>query len=182
VPPTEYPMTTKVRATSSIRPARKTDVPRICSIAREVCRYVLSHRRGRMSAPQEFSSPRRRYEEALKKRDRCLLVAANDRGRVLGYSLACIEHEPDDLTDVPRVEIVELAVDARSRGRSIGASLLEATHDWARSQGIALVQLAVWEFDEPALRLYGRAGYRTLMRKMELALPAGRSGPGKTSR
>lgn len=175
-----------MRVTQSIRPARKTDISRICAIARQVCRQVRAHRRGQLHAPLEFRTTRRYYEDALKDGNRCLLVATTGQGRTIGYALAGIETEPDDLTDVPRVDVAELTVDSHSRGRGIGQALLEATHDWARSQGVGLVQLAVWEFNRPALRLYDRAGYRTLMRKMELILkvarPARRSNPGRTGR
>lgn len=175
-----------MRVTPSIRPARKTDISRICAIARQVSKQVRLHRRGRLRTPLEFRTTRRYYERALENRNRCLLVAVTPADRVTGYALAGIETEPDDLTDVPRVDVAELAVDSHSRGRGIGQALLEATHEWARSQGVGLVQLAVWEFNRPALRLYDRAGYRTLMRKMELVLkvarPACHSNPGRTRR
>jgi ribosomal protein S18 acetylase RimI-like enzyme len=155
--------------TPHVRPARKADIPRIRAIARQVCKQVKAHRRGQLRAPLEFASTQRDYERALKDRQRCLLVATQG-SRVIGYALAGIETEPDDLTDVPRVDVAELAVDARSRGRGTGRALLKAVHDWARSRDIGLVQLAVWEFNKPALHLYARAGYRTLMRKLELSL------------
>ena len=173
-----------MRVIPPVRLARKSDIPRICAMARQVCRQVRAHRRGQLHAPLEFRTTRRYYERVLKNRSRCLLVATTQAGRPVGYALAGVESEPDDLTDVPRVDIAELAVDSRARGRGIGLALLEATHYWARSRGIGLVQLAVWEFNRPALRLYDRAGYRTLMRKMELILkvarPACHSNPGRT--
>jgi ribosomal protein S18 acetylase RimI-like enzyme len=137
-----------------------------------------------LHAPLEFRATHRYYERVLKNRSRCLLVATTQAGRPVGYALVGVESEPDDLTDVPRVDLAELAVDSRVRRRGIGLALLEATHYWARSRGIGLAQLAVWEFNRPALRLYDRAGYRTLMRKMELVLevarPACHSNPGRT--
>jgi len=153
-------------------------------MARQVCRQVRAHRRGQLRAPLEFRATHRYYERVLKNRSRCLLVATTQAGRPVGYALVGVESEPDDLTDVPRVDLAELAVDSRVRRRGIGLALLEATHYWARSRGIGLAQLAVWEFNRPALRLYDRAGYRTLMRKMELVLevarPACHSNPGRT--
>ena len=45
--------------------------------------------------------------------------------------------------------------------------LLARVEQWAAERGLGLVQLAVWEFNTEALRLYDRAGYRSIMRKLE---------------
>lgn len=45
------------------------------------------------------------------------------------------------------------------RGRGIGTSLLDAGIAWARTAGAHKVALEVWPHNEPALRLYRRAGF-----------------------
>jgi ribosomal protein S18 acetylase RimI-like enzyme len=56
---------------------------------------------------------------------------------------------------------VSIGVRAESRGRGIGASLLDALADDARRAGLSALSLSV-ELGNPAARLYQRQGYRTV--------------------
>jgi dTDP-4-amino-4,6-dideoxy-D-galactose acyltransferase len=57
-----------------------------------------------------------------------------------------------------------LAVDERARGRGLGADLLVAAHAFMVSRGCSGASVVTQGDNEPALRLYGRAGYRTAAR------------------
>jgi GNAT superfamily N-acetyltransferase len=61
---------------------------------------------------------------------------------------------------------VEVLVVAAARGGGVGRALMVAAHDWAADQGIARVQVVVWEANAGARRFYERLGYTTSRRTM----------------
>jgi ribosomal protein S18 acetylase RimI-like enzyme len=85
------------------------------------------------------------------------LVAEAD-GRVLGY----IRVRPvTRLRENAHVlGIAGLAVDAGARGRGVATALLAAAERLARARGGHKLSLRVLGTNEPALRLYERAGFR----------------------
>jgi GNAT superfamily N-acetyltransferase len=99
-------------------------------------------------------------------RDGDLGVIADADGRTVGAAYCRLtrghafvdEHTPE----------VTIGVAAAERGRGIGGRLLGALADLAREQGHARLSLSV-EPQNPARRLYARAGYR------EIGLDAGGS-------
>jgi putative acetyltransferase len=50
-------------------------------------------------------------------------------------------------------------VDERHRRRGIGRMLLEAAVEWARISGVTKLELHVFPWNEPALRLYESFGF-----------------------
>jgi GNAT superfamily N-acetyltransferase len=63
-----------------------------------------------------------------------------------------------------------MAVGPDFRGRGIGRALLDAIVDWAREHGIDAMELTVFEFNAGARKLYERAGYATMYRRMRKEL------------
>ena len=63
----------------------------------------------------------------------------------------------------PETPELAIAVAADERGRGIGRLLLDALADAARNEGFAQLSLSA-DVENPALRLYERAGYRELTR------------------
>ena len=153
----------------SIRPAESGDAGSICRIARDVHRTVVEHRASVTQRTLEFTNDERFYVKAMRTGDRAVFVGAAGAD-VVGYVLVCEETAPDDLTSIPHALIDEIAVDPRYRHAGIGKALIARAEQWARSHGLTVVQLAVWEFNDHAIRAFQRAGYRTLMRKMEKVL------------
>ncbi len=99
-----------------------------------------------------------------------IFVAETARDELVGYVYATIETQPDDLISIPYLSINEIAVKRASQGMGIGKSLLQRAERWAIEKGITVIQLATWEFNQPALRFFKNSGYRTIMRKMEKVL------------
>ncbi len=91
------------------------------------------------------------------------VVAVGDHDHLLGAAW-CRRFTPDDpgygfvADDVPEVS---LAVVAEARGRGVGTQLLDAVAEEGRRRGIRALSLSV-ERANPAARLYGRVGYRTV--------------------
>lgn len=61
--------------------------------------------------------------------------------------------------------LYSLAVDPAARGRGIGARILDACADEARQRGFQEFRLEVAEANEPALALYGKAGFEPFARR-----------------
>jgi ribosomal protein S18 acetylase RimI-like enzyme len=85
-------------------------------------------------------------------------LVAEAGGRVLGY----IRVQPvTGLRENAHVlGIAGLAVDPGDRGRGVGTALLAAAERFARERGSSKLSLRVLSTNEPALRLYERAGFR----------------------
>jgi RimJ/RimL family protein N-acetyltransferase len=50
-------------------------------------------------------------------------------------------------------------VAADARGRGVGTALLQAAVEWARSSGVRKLELHVFPWNEPAMRLYEKFGF-----------------------
>ena len=107
------------------------------------------------------------FEEILQNPEKVLLVAEED-GRLLGQILLNITKTPDDPIIKPRkfVYVDELGVAASHRGQGIGKKLMAAAEEWARAQGIAEIELNVWEENGRAITFYENLGYQTVRRRL----------------
>lgn len=157
--------------TVRIRAATEEDVSHILRIAQQVHGVLTRDRPPHLWGERaEFSSAESFYLQALRGKDGVLFVAEIGEGKVVGYVLAAIEREPDDLIAVPYMSVIELAVEVTHRRAGIGHLLMDRVHEWAREHGLNILQLAVWEFNRDAVEFYENLGYVTILRKMERRL------------
>ena len=119
------------------------------AVAREDGRWIL--------ATESWRSVRdeRRYLKAAQThRDAAVFVAEED-GLVLGrLSLARDPHPASR-----HVADLGLMVAAGARRRGIGRMLLTEGMEWARTHGVRKLELHVFPWNEPALRLYESFGF-----------------------
>jgi ribosomal protein S18 acetylase RimI-like enzyme len=107
-----------------------------------------------------------RYVEGWGRRGDAGVIAEEAAGRPLGaawYRLFT-ETEPGYGFIDPGIPEVSIGVEADARGQGIGTALLEALIERARAEGFPSLSLSV-EDDNPAVRLYERAGFRTIGRE-----------------
>ena len=103
----------------------------------------------------------RRYLRALKRHpDAAVFVAEDDGAIVARLSIARDPHSSSR-----HVADLGLMVAASHRRRGLGRALLEQAVEWAAAQGIEKLELHVFPWNEPAIRLYEgfgfeREGYR----------------------
>ena len=67
---------------------------------------------------------------------------------------------PSDAGDLPRAEILSVAVDADAGGRGIGTALVAEALDGLRDRGVLAVKVVVGSHNGAALALYERCGFR----------------------
>jgi GNAT superfamily N-acetyltransferase len=85
-----------------------------------------------------------------------VLVAENGDGHVIGWLHVAARTQ---LTEDCSAEILGLVVDESSRGVGIGAALIRAAEEWARSEGCVRMRVRSRDTRERAHRFYERAGY-----------------------
>ena len=97
----------------------------------------------------------RRYLRALKRHpDAAVFVADDDGAIVARLSIARDPHSASR-----HVADLGLMVAASHRRQGIGRALLEQAVAWARDAGIVKLELHVFPWNEPAIRLYEEFGF-----------------------
>jgi GNAT superfamily N-acetyltransferase len=132
---------------TTIRTARTYDAPDLAALGGEL---------GYPATRQQIVA-RLAAIEATK--SACVLVAEDAQGRVAGWLHVA---QSMQLTGDADVEILGLVVAESARGAGIGAALLAAAQDWARSRGAMQVRVRSRVERERAHRFYERAGFARL--------------------
>jgi RimJ/RimL family protein N-acetyltransferase len=137
----------------TIRQARPDDAATLVALGAAVGREPeawLLNTDGWRSVGEE-----RRYLRALKRHPDAAVVVADDDGAVVGrLSLARDPHGSSS-----HVADLGLMVAATHRRRGIGRALLEQAVAWARDAGVSKLELHVFPWNEPAIRLYEQFGF-----------------------
>lgn len=123
--------------------------------------------------PQRFIAARARTEHGYADflgtqldRPDVLVLVADRGGEVAGYTYAGIEGHDYMALRGPAGVLYDIVVDPAHRGRGIGQLLLDATLAALGSRGVPRVVLSTAERNEPAQRLFARAGFRRTMIEM----------------
>ena len=126
---------------SKPRPARPADLDAVCAIAGD--------------APLAGHWSRAQYQEEMASRTG--LFAVLEEGLVRGFFiLRRVEAE---------AQLVDIAVRPQDRGQGFGRALLDGAVLAARSWSCSKLTLEVSAANEPALRLYRRAGFQIVGRR-----------------
>jgi ribosomal protein S18 acetylase RimI-like enzyme len=104
-----------------------------------------------------------------------IVLVAERSGEVLGYTFAGVEGYDYMSLRGPAGVLYDIVVDPSHRGRGVGRTLLDATLAELQARGAPRVVLSTAERNEPAQRLFARAGFRRTMIEMtrELEQDAG---------
>ncbi len=136
-----------------IRPAEPSDASDLvllaASVGREPEGWLLTTEAWRPVADE------RRYLKAVRRHADAAVLVAVDDDRVVGrLSLARDPHPASG-----HVADLGMMVAASHRRRGVGRALLEAASAWARRAGISKLELHVFPWNEPAIRLYESFGF-----------------------
>ncbi|MBK8025423.1 MAG: GNAT family N-acetyltransferase [Chloroflexi bacterium] len=161
-----------------VRAARPDDADGLNAVIQAVDAF---HADGVPHVFRRFDGPARSAEwfaDALNNPDSLLLVATNDTadstadstadGAIVGFLSALVRQNPDLPMFVPRRWLLVDAVGVLEayRGQGVGRALMEQAHAWAQAQGLAEVELTVWEFNQGAIAFYAELGYTTVLRRL----------------
>ena len=97
----------------------------------------------------------RRYLKAIRRWEHAAVFVAEVDGQVVGRLSVSRDQHPASR----HVADLGLMVAAERRGQGIGRGLLEAAVEWARAAGVTKLELHVFPWNEPAIRLYERFGF-----------------------
>jgi [ribosomal protein S18]-alanine N-acetyltransferase len=128
----------------SLRPAQPGDLPGLMALEQS------SFSGDRLSA--------RQFRYHLGHRRNRLLVAKID-DKVAGAALVFLRRGSD------LARLYSIAVDARARGRGLGAALLQAAEQAARAAGARRLRLEVRHDNAAAIGLYRKLGYEVFARQ-----------------
>lgn len=151
----------------SIRRATIEDYAGICAILATTDALHHASEPTIFRPSSESARPRELLEHWLADPDRAIYVA-DDEHRIIGV-LSLIECRIADhyLLRSRRYAVVDtLAVAEGWRSQGIGRALMQQAEIWAIERGIPEIELSVWEFNQRALALYEKLGYRTTRRYM----------------
>lgn len=152
---------------ATIRPAAPADLP---PIGRLGALLVRTHHD---FDPERFiaATPRTEHGYAsflgtqLEAPNVVVLVAERD-GEVIGYTYAGVEGFDYMSLRGPAGVLYDIVVDPAHRGHGVGRMLLDATIAALAARGASQVVLSTAERNEPAQRLFDRAGFRRTMIEM----------------
>jgi putative acetyltransferase len=139
----------------NVRPADPSDAEALTRLAEEVSAEPEGWL---ISANGEWRSvgDERRYLKALRRYpNAAVFVAERSDGELVGrISLARDSHPAS-----AHVADLGLMVAKDARGRGVGRALLAAAVEWARVSGIRKLELHVFPWNDPAIKLYERFGF-----------------------
>lgn len=152
-----------------MRPAREADLP---SIGRLGALLVQTHHefdRARFIAPSpETPTGYASFLGTQLNKKNIIVLAAEARGDVLGYSYAGLEGYDWMSLRGPAGVLYDIIVDPPQRGKGIGRVLLDATLKRLTDMGATQIVLSTATHNETAQRLFAAAGFRRTMTEMTL--------------
>ncbi len=157
-----------------VRLAQSTDYHAACRLWAEADALHARERPDRFRPTDQPARSRRLFDAHLADTDQALFVAEVD-GNVVGLVRVQALERPE-VPDVPALTprryamVQELVVAQTHQRRGIATRLMTEAHRWARHRGLTQIELSVYEFNQPALRLYSKLGYTTDSRRLSRPL------------
>lgn len=111
------------------------------------------------------------FEKTLEEVKKCngKILLYKDNEKIAGLIIGIINNDETDRYDFrapKRGRITELVVDKESRGKGIGKKLLNAMKDYLKSIDCEKILIAVFWYNESAIRFYKENGFHTRMMDM----------------
>lgn len=151
-----------------VRPARTEDIEEMVRLWREMWEF---HRpmdpRFEITAAADLVMGKW-FEESLQNPRERLLLAEEEPGKALGYCHAMILENPPVVPRQYYGYVSEIAV--RDRRRGAGTRLLEAAHEWFRSQNLSYAEVNVSARNAVAGRFWRKHGYSEFIERLRREL------------
>jgi len=142
-----------------IREARKTDMPLIRKFTVETGWKSIPETQRRRLDRKKWSKHMAEVFENLSKRESSKIFVAEDESQAfLGYLF--VGESGDTMTGENYGFVYDIFVEEKSRGKGIGKILMEKAESYCRKNGYSRISLMVSTYNEPAIRLYTRMGFK----------------------
>ena len=153
-----------------IRFAKAEDLDRVNELRRQVNEL---HAKGKPEIFRAEFSPEFRdfimtiFEDPLKR-----ILVCERGGVICGFAVLSRIIRPENPVKraAEYLDVDEFGVDEACRRQGVGAEMIAAIRDYAKSEGLDRVELNMWEFNQGALAFYEAEGFVTYRRYMELKL------------
>ena len=158
----------------TIRPASAKDMPAVGKLGALLVRLHHEFDGARFiaaspSTPKGYAS----YLGTQLEEPDVVILVAESGGDVIGYTYAGVEGWDYMALRGPAGVLYDIVVDPARRGEGVGRQLLDATLATLAERGAPRVVLSTAEQNEPAQRLFARAGFRRTMIEMTKELNGG---------
>jgi ribosomal protein S18 acetylase RimI-like enzyme len=154
-----------------LRKAEETDYAAIEGLARQLYRVREEAHPTVYIVADAALIDENEWRKALKDKEHLILVA-DVEGQTGGFVHACIEKVPQSLREQKRefalIEMMAVSLDYRRSG--IGRALVQATQQWASDHQLTEVELEVYDANKDAKGLYDALGFRSVKRRMSIAV------------
>ena len=157
-----------------VRSAESTDYRAACRLYAQADALHARERPDRFRPTDQPARSRQLFDAHLADPDQALFMAEVDAevvGLVRVQALERLE-VPDVPALAPRryAMVQELVVAQSHQRRGIAIRLMTEAHCWARDRGLTQVELSVYDFNQPAMRLYAKLGYSPDSRRLSRSL------------
>ena len=109
----------------------------------------------------------------------CLLVAVDDMGQIAGFIHAQCWEEPPIYSQVPEVFVIEIYVNRASRGKGIGAALVEALKNWSKGHLAERLRFGVLAANAPGIAFWEALQAKPISIAFTIDLEIEKRGPAK---
>ena len=154
-----------------IREAGKADFDKVFMLEAQVYDLHLAAYPDMISPKLDQGIFREYYEDCLDGINGKTFVYELD-GEVLGY---CVTRKREIKNhrlffDMIVLELDDICVDQKARGKQVGKRLFEAAKSYADEIGASRMELTVWEFNKHARHFFELQGMTPRLTRMELAI------------
>jgi GNAT superfamily N-acetyltransferase len=153
---------------TAVREARLSDVDTLCGLAMELQEQHIASR-PEMFKPPQMDEIGTWFRQLLEKPSANVWVACVE-GTVRGYLVAVISELAEGPFNFARtwMQIDQIAVHQEHRRQGIARALLENARGYARTKGVADIELASWSFNQVAHRAFASLGFVPKVVRFEL--------------
>ena len=162
-----------------VRSAESTDYRAACRLYAQADALHARERPDRFRPTDQPARSRQLFDAHLADPDQALFMAEVDAEVVGLVRVQALERL--EVPDVPALAlrryamVQELVVAQSHQRRGIAIRLMTEAHCWARDRGLTQVELSVYDFNQPAMRLYNKLGYSADSRRLSRKLNQGDS-------
>jgi len=152
-----------------IRVACVLDFNAMLDLENQVFQIHLNARPDMMKSKLPFNQ--NYFEKCLKDENKRIFIYEENES-ILGYCITQILEYKDHhiYHDMKILEINDMCVDEKARGKNIGRQLVNCAKDYAKEIGATRLELTVWGFNENAKQFYEHLGMTERNRRMEIII------------